>query len=131
MKILVTGSRHLEDFEYVKRVFSSITDLFGGTAALILIHGGANGADTLAAAAAKFYNWEVKAPYYPDWDKYGKAAGPIRNKKMLYEENPDIVLAFWNGTVANSGTFDMMEQAIHKRDCVLFVYPTNWLKGVI
>lgn len=46
-----------------------------------------------------------------EWNLYGKAAGPIRNKAMLtyaMEENP-VVIAFWNG--ASRGTKNMVEQA--------------------
>jgi hypothetical protein len=48
-------------------------------------------------------------PYPADWDKYGKAAGPIRNKQMLDEGNPEKVIAF---RFKNSrGTQNMINQA--------------------
>lgn len=58
-----------------------------------------------------------------DWDKYGRAAGPIRNKQMLeyiLEENP-IVAAFWDGK--SRGTKNMIDQA-SKADveCKIFMY---------
>lgn len=31
-----------------------------------------------------------------DWDKHGRAAGPIRNREMV-NQKPDIVLAFFEG----------------------------------
>ena len=36
--------------------------------------------------------WEFKA----DWKKYGPAAGPIRNQRML-DWGPDLVVAFAEG----------------------------------
>ena len=42
-----------------------------------------------------------------DWNSYGKAAGPIRNKQMLDEGKPDVVIAFPGGT----GTANMIMQA--------------------
>lgn len=42
-----------------------------------------------------------------DWNKYGKAAGMIRNKRMLEEGKPDCVIAFKGG----NGTANMMEIA--------------------
>lgn len=42
-----------------------------------------------------------------DWDKHGKAAGPIRNQQMLDEGKPDLVLAFAGG----KGTDDMCRRA--------------------
>lgn len=121
MKILITGSRRLEDFDYVKSVIDTLDHLCQGQQ-VTLIHGAAKGADSLAAEAAEAYGWKIK-PYYAEWKKYGKAAGPIRNSKMLSEENPDIVLAFWDGSTSHSGTFDMMTRANANQSCVLFVYP--------
>jgi hypothetical protein len=34
--------------------------------------------------------------FYPDWDKYGKKAGPLRNELII--QSADLVLAFWDGT---------------------------------
>ena len=46
-----------------------------------------------------------------DWKKWGKAAGPIRNREMLLyaKERAPVIVAFWNGI--SSGTRDMIEQA--------------------
>jgi hypothetical protein len=44
---------------------------------------------------------------YAAWHDYGKAAGPIRNKRMLTDFAPDIVVAFPGG----KGTADMVRQA--------------------
>ena len=43
---------------------------------------------------------------HADWDKHGKAAGPIRNGRML-EWKPDMVVAFAGG----AGTANMVKQA--------------------
>ena len=42
-----------------------------------------------------------------DWATNGKAAGPIRNRKMLTEGRPDLVVAFPGGR----GTADMIAQS--------------------
>ena len=42
-----------------------------------------------------------------EWKKHGKAAGPIRNRKMLQDGKPDLVLAFPGGR----GTANMVELA--------------------
>jgi len=50
---------------------------------------------------------EIACETYPaDWDKHGKAAGPIRNQEML-DQHPDFVLAFPGG----NGTADMVARA--------------------
>jgi hypothetical protein len=45
--------------------------------------------------------------YKAEWDKHGRAAGPIRNQQMLDDGKPDLVLAFAGGR----GTDDMCRRA--------------------
>jgi hypothetical protein len=62
----------------------------------IIINGAAFGADLIArdwAISRRRGCWTFPA----DWDRYGKAAGPIRNKQMLEWGRPDIVIAFPGG----------------------------------
>jgi len=73
-----------------------------------IIEGGAKGADFLARVWAKhkMLNW-IEFP--ADWKQYGVRAGPIRNKQMIDEGKPDLVIAF---LAPNSrGTKDMIAQA--------------------
>jgi len=70
-----------------------------------IITGGATGADACAhrwALDRRIPSKIVRA----EWKKYGKAAGPIRNARML-EFKPDFVVAFPGG----DGTADMIRQA--------------------
>ena len=57
--------------------------------------GGAKGADKLSEKWADDNNID-KDIYYPDWNKYGKKAGYIRNQSII--ENSDRVIAFWDGS---------------------------------
>jgi hypothetical protein len=70
-----------------------------------LIHGDANGADRLAGEWGTARGITVEA-HPADWKKHGRAAGPIRNQKML-EETPALVVAFPGG----KGTADMVKKA--------------------
>lgn len=72
----------------------------------LLICGGAAGADCLAADWATFRQVRREF-YYADWEALGRAAGPIRNQKMLDEGKPDLVVAFPGG----AGTADMVRRA--------------------
>lgn len=71
-----------------------------------IIHGGARGADTLAAGFAKASGKAV-VEFKADWAAHGRAAGPIRNQRMLDEGRPDHVIAFPGGR----GTADMVARA--------------------
>jgi hypothetical protein len=63
---------------------------------LIIIQGEAVGADSWAKKWAEINSVECRG-YPANWDEHKKAAGPIRNKRMLTEENPDLVIAFKGG----------------------------------
>jgi hypothetical protein len=71
-----------------------------------IMQGGATGVDAFAR------EWAARKPEVhryvcrADWDRYGPAAGPIRNARML-EWGPDLVVAFPGGT----GTADMVSKA--------------------
>lgn len=61
-----------------------------------LIHGAAAGADMHAGAWAKRRGVPVES-YPADWTAYGRAAGPIRNRQMLAQGKPHLVVAFPGG----------------------------------
>lgn len=103
MRVLVCGGRDYSDRE---KVIKELTLLRASRHQLIIIEGGARGADALAAEFAKNY-WIPHVQYKADWEKHGKAAGPIRNKQMIEEGKPDLVLAFPGGR----GTANMIAQA--------------------
>lgn len=70
-----------------------------------VVSGTAEGADRLG----EFWAYRNQIPikiFKPDWDKFGKAAGHIRNKAMA--EYADRVIAFWDGI--SRGTKNMIEQ---------------------
>lgn len=72
----------------------------------LLVHGGADGADTLAGewAAARGVDLTV---YYANWTGHAAGAGPRRNARMLAHARPDLVVAFRGG----KGTADCVRQA--------------------
>ena len=73
------------------------------------VHGAARGVDSIADSHARRLGLEVR-PHPADWDKYHRAAGPIRNREML-EERPNLVAAFHDDIVNSKGTKDMLKQA--------------------
>lgn len=103
MRVLVCGGRDFNDYVYVYDVLS---DLHDETPVTHVIVGGASGADYWGEAWA--YNTRIPFTVFkPEWKKHGKAAGPIRNDKMIKEGRPDIVIAFPGGR----GTADMVSRA--------------------
>jgi hypothetical protein len=75
----------------------------------VLIEGGARGVDLLARQVALDNGFDVvEVP--ANWKRDGKAAGFIRNAKMLTEYAPDKVVAIWDGE--SRGTLDTYQRAI-------------------
>lgn len=73
---------------------------------IIVISGCANGADRCGESTAEYYGWDV-IKFPAEWDKYGNAAGHLRNKEMA--ENGTHLIAFWDGE--SRGTLNMIETA--------------------
>lgn len=103
MRILVCGGR---DYKDTHRLVEVLTLLHEVTPIETIIEGGARGADRLARNYAQLMDIPVET-YDAEWDKYGKRAGPIRNRRMIDEGKPTLVVAFPGG----SGTRNMVEQA--------------------
>jgi hypothetical protein len=76
----------------------------------VVIHGAARGADTIAGWLAEQRGLQVME-FPAQWQKYGKSAGPIRNKQMLDEGKPDKVYAFYSDKKKSRGTANMAKQA--------------------
>lgn len=102
-RVLVCGGRGYAD---VVRVSRYLDWLHEGRRVVLLIEGGAQGADTLAR------NWAldrgVPIQSFPaNWNAEGRAAGPKRNQRMIDEGRPSFVVAFPGG----KGTEDMTRRA--------------------
>lgn len=107
MRVLVCGSRKWSDKQ---RIQDELRKLPIGT---VIIEGGARGADELAAKVAKELGFKVKE-YSANWERYGRAAGPIRNKQMLDGGKPDIIYAFHTNIMKSKGTLNMLKQGFKK-----------------
>ena len=107
MKVLVCGGRNFADKELVFKTLDKVLDKFGGS--FILVHGGCKtGADKFADDWAK--SREIPHWCFPaEWKKFGKKAGPIRNKRMRDTAKPDQCIAFEGGD-GTKGMIDLMRE---------------------
>jgi hypothetical protein len=102
-RVLVCGGRDYTDRD---RVFAVLDKLHADAGIDRIIQGGARGADMWAEQWA--YKEDVFNESFPaDWETHGTFAGPMRNKRMLEEGQPDLVIAFPGG----KGTADMVRKA--------------------
>lgn len=108
MRVLVCGGR---DYSDTSAVWGSLDALRQRhpPETLWVIQGGATGADALALEWARMQATRIagSVTIYADWKSLGKAAGPIRNQRLIDEGKPDIVMAFPGG----KGTADMVRRA--------------------
>lgn len=103
MRLLVCGGRDFSDTALLERI---LDDIHSKTPVTCLVHGAARGADTLAAQWAASRGVPALA-FQADWERDGRAAGPLRNARMLEEGRPDSVVAFPGGR----GTADMVARS--------------------
>lgn len=108
VRVIVCGSREWSDAAIV-RWFLGSRDRHVTT----VIHGAARGADRIAGQVARQLGFDV-VEFPADWLGKGKAAGHIRNKVMLDEGKPAVVVAFKDGfdfTHQRGGTENMVRIA--------------------
>jgi YspA, cpYpsA-related SLOG family len=91
MKVAIVGSRYFNDYKLLKRFVLQCVPL---DQIEYVATGDATGADTLAIVFAKGNHIPFDS-LKAEWSKYGNAAGPIRNQKVV--DKVDCVIAFWDG----------------------------------
>lgn len=99
MILAVVGSRGFNDSGLVNRV---LLDHWPDE----IVTGGAGGPDSWAEAFARIHRLPCRV-FYPDWNKFGKKAGALRNKQIV--DYCDQLIAFWDGT--SKGTLISIELA--------------------
>jgi hypothetical protein len=124
MKLVIAGSRDINvnsSFVIGSLVAHDIKDIEE------VIEGGCpTGADSAAAEYVRIHNelmqgagmYDGHAPLMKhtqvkaDWDKHGKAAGPIRNKEMA--ELGDALLLIWDGKSRGSTSMKKCMEELNK-----------------
>ena len=93
-RVVIAGCRDYNNYEkarlFIDRCISNIVKDNN----IIIVSGGAQGAYTIGERYAKEKGFKIER-YPADWEKYGRSAGPRRNKQMA--EISDYVICFWNG----------------------------------
>jgi hypothetical protein len=114
MKLAVVGSRNFNDYSLMKRYLDKIHSVEPITC---IISGGAKGADILSERWARENNIDTKI-FKPEWDKYGKKAGFLRNVDIITYSNK--VIAYWDGV--SKGTKHSIDLANKEGKKVKIVY---------
>lgn len=96
-RVCICGGRNFNDKEFSFEILDNLKDRN-----IIVVSGGATGADALGEQWAKLRDKQIEV-FRADWKNNGRAAGPIRNQKML-DSGIDLLVAFPGG----SGTAHMV-----------------------
>lgn len=99
----IVGSRHFWDLDMVATYVGMLP------LDTVIVSGGAAGVDVRATVAAVKRGMPKPIVFLPDWDRYGKRAGPLRNQQIVDE--CDILTAFWDGR--SPGTADSIRRATY------------------
>lgn len=102
-RIIVAGTRTFNDYALLSAWLDVLKYEYGR---IEIVSGGAPGADSLGEKWAGSHGcsvWRITA----DWATQGRAAGPIRNRKMA--SAGDVLLVFWDGV--SRGTANMIQEA--------------------
>ena len=108
-RVIIAGCRNFYNYVTLKDRCEYYLQNKMQTHNVIIVTGHASGADTLGEKFAVDHNLQCEL-HPADWEKHGKAAGPIRNAEMA--DVADALIAFWDGQ--NRGTKSMIELAKRK-----------------
>ena len=112
LRILVTGSRNWTDWNAIATAIGRASTGWSPSSVTV-VHGACpTGADAIADELADRFGFTVER-HPADWDRHGRAAGPIRNQEMV-NLGADVCLALPLGS--SRGTYDCMSRA--KAACI-------------
>ena len=103
-KVIIAGSRGFSNYKLLHEQCNKFLREKRKTHNIIIISGGARGADKLGEKYSQDEGFELEV-FKANWDKYGKSAGFRRNEQM--GEVADALIAFWDGK--SHGTKHMID----------------------
>lgn len=121
-RVIIAGSRYYDDYDTLKAKCDKILSakLSDPSTTVIILSGGARGADTLGVQYAMERSLKVEW-HSADWNRYGRAAGPRRNAEMAAVANA--LIAFPKDGAANTGTNNMISLAKERGLLVRVIEP--------
>ena len=104
LNVIIAGSRNMTQAELIPLAVER-----SGFQVNSVICGMARGADTLGRLWAE--QQEIPVQHFPaDWNRYGRAAGPIRNRQMA--EVADALIVFiWDNSKGSENMLKQMQRA--------------------
>ena len=121
VSVAIVGSRTFSDYALVVKIIDRLITQSGGD--LVIVSGGASGADSIAEDAAHMRLVPVTV-ILPDWNKFGKSAGFRRNKEII--ASADRVIALFGDGPRSKGTQHSVNLAIAAGKLVHIYHEGRW-----
>lgn len=93
-RIVIGGCRTFTDYDVFKEYLDGFFLNLRQNHQIVILSGHCRGVDAMAEKYAKENGFSLEI-HPAEWEKYGRAAGPKRNEKMVLLA--DCVIAFWDG----------------------------------
>ena len=106
-RVVIAGCRYYNNYDEAKAYIDFCLSNIRKENKIVIVSGCASGADAIGERYAKENGFDVEK-YSAEWEKYGRSAGPRRNKQMA--EVSDYVICFWDQK--SKGTKSMIDYAI-------------------
>lgn len=109
LRLIVAGSRTFNNYDVVSNVLDQLLADYADKT-IEIVSGTCVGVDKLGERYAREHGYSVKR-FPAKWSRYGRAAGPIRNREMAEyaAEEEGFLIAFWDGM--SPGTGSMVHEA--------------------
>ncbi len=117
-RIVIAGSRHFQDYDFFCANVDTCLSKIRKEYTVVLLSGHCSGIDTMAERYAKEHGLQLEI-FPAEWDKYGKGAGPKRNKQMV--DAADYAITFPSG---GNGTKSLIALA-RKKGIPITVIPVD------
>ncbi|MBE6798218.1 MAG: DUF2493 domain-containing protein [Ruminococcaceae bacterium] len=120
-RIIIAECRNYTNYGEAKKYIDHSLSNIRNAHKIIVVSGGCKGADMIGERYAEENKFIVER-YPAEWNKYGKKAGPIRNKIMA--ETADFIICFWDGK--SKGTQSMIKYAkAYRKPLKIFLINNN------
>lgn len=109
IRIVIAGCRDYFNYREAEEFIDMCLPRICEQRTPVILSGGCRGADMLGERYAHEHGYRVER-YEADWDRYGKSAGPRRNRQMA--EAADAAICFWDGV--SRGTESLINSAMER-----------------
>ncbi|MBQ8524680.1 MAG: DUF2493 domain-containing protein [Clostridia bacterium] len=117
-KLLIAGSREYSAYDEAEKVIDTYLNKLTPNDTVIILSGACRGADRIGERYAEEHGYEVRR-YPADWKRYGRGAGPVRNRLMADEA--DYIICFWNGKSRGSRSLIEYAEKLGKKVFVISI----------